>query len=139
MENLIIKATRKTPAVNFNATSGLLELSGRSTPENTEEVFLPMIQWLEQYLKNPAEETVLQTCVEYYNNPSLRQLQKILKHLENHSAQGNRCLVKWIYEQDDEDMIETGKEYSELFKLPFEMIEIPENKWGDYKLDFSEE
>ena len=35
---------------------------------------------------------------------------------------GNETLVKWFYPEDDEDMMETGKEYAEIIKVPFEHI-----------------
>ena len=35
-------------------------------------------------------------------------------------------LVKWYYEEDDEDMLEAGEDYEAIIDLPFEMIEVEE-------------
>jgi hypothetical protein len=44
MENLTIEGTAKTPTVEFNASKGILELKGRSIPENSIE-FYKHRQW----------------------------------------------------------------------------------------------
>jgi hypothetical protein len=37
-------------------------------------------------------------------------------------ANGHDVIVEWYYPEDDEDMMETGKEYAELIKVPFKQI-----------------
>ncbi len=37
---------------------------------------------------------------------------------------GNNIVLKWHYEEDDDDMHEVGQEMSRISKLPFEYVEI---------------
>jgi len=55
MEKLQIEGTAKTPTVNFDP-SGKLELKGRSIPENSIEFYKPLMEWLDEYEKNPQEK-----------------------------------------------------------------------------------
>ena len=49
MENLDLNGSSKTPTVNFNATTGVLTLAGRSIPENSIEFYKPLLAWIEEY------------------------------------------------------------------------------------------
>ena len=46
----------------------------------------------------------------------------ILFKLEEMFEDGHTVKVHWYYPEDDEDMRESGEEYSELVDLPFELI-----------------
>ena len=53
MESIKIDGTPKTPTVNFDIESGLLELIGRSIPENSIEFYKPVLEGLDQYSGSP--------------------------------------------------------------------------------------
>ncbi len=42
MEELILEGSAKTPTINFNQETGVLELRGRSIPENSIEFYNPI-------------------------------------------------------------------------------------------------
>jgi hypothetical protein len=46
----------------------------------------------------------------------------VFKALHGLHTQGKEISVKWLYEEDDEDMLEVGQEMSRMSKLPFEFI-----------------
>jgi hypothetical protein len=70
MEDLAIMGTPKTPAVRSDSIQGLLEITGRSNPENTIEVFKPIVNWVEMYVQNPGEKTTVNIQLEYFNTSS---------------------------------------------------------------------
>jgi hypothetical protein len=37
---------------------------------------------------------------------------------------GNEVIVEWHYYEEDEDMLELGKEYEEIYEVPFKYSEI---------------
>ena len=41
MENLTLEGSAKTPTVSFDSENGVLELKGRSIPENSIEFYKP--------------------------------------------------------------------------------------------------
>ena len=126
MEPIIIEGTPKTPTVEFNADEGRIEIKGRSIPENSVEFYNPLIAWLEEYRKNPKEETVVNIQLEYFNTSSSKCILDVFKKLESLAKDGHKITVNWYYEEDDEDMLEAGEDYQSIIKLPFKMIEIEE-------------
>ena len=121
-EKLIINPKIDTPKVRFNKTTGELLLEGKSFPPDVKAVFKRVLDWLDEYAKEPAPKTTIKLKLDYFNTASSKILMDILYKIEEIHQAGNEVLVKWYYPDDDEDMKETGEEYSEIIKTPFEQI-----------------
>jgi len=126
MEPIIIEGTKKTPDINFNAGSGILQIEGRSIPENSIEFYKPMVDWLDEYANSPAEKTVVNIKLEYFNTSSSKCILDVFKKLEDIHKAKKDVVINWHYEEDDEDMLEAGEDYQSILKIPFKMIEIEE-------------
>lgn len=122
MDNIKIKGTSKTPEVNFIAETGKLEITGRSIPENSYQFYEPLLTWLDEYAKEPQENTVLSFQLDYFNTSSSMYILGILKKLEKIFLADNLVKVRWIYELDDEDMLQTGEDFKQIVKLPIDMV-----------------
>lgn len=124
MNNLEITGTTKTPSVFFNAQTGILEIKGRSIPENAIEFFKPLVDWIDEYSKSPIPLTQANIHLEYFNTTSSKCILDIFRKLESINKQDNvEVVINWHYEQDDEDMLEAGEDYQSILKVPFRMIE----------------
>ena len=64
MKELVIEKTVKTPYVNFDAQSGILKIIGRSIPENPEEFYSKLFNWVHEYFKSPQNETLVNVQLE---------------------------------------------------------------------------
>jgi hypothetical protein len=124
MESIVIEGTPKTPSVNFDSASGVLQLRGRSIPENSIEFYKPLVEWLDEYAGKPQSKTAVNIQLEYFNTSSSKCLLDLFKKLEVMHKNGSDILVKWYYEEDDEDMLEAGEDYQSIVNVPFKMIEI---------------
>lgn len=124
MNNLIIEGSKQTPKINFNADNGILEISGRSIPENTFEFFNPVLTWLEEYGQIAPENTIVNVSLEYFNTSSSKYILEIFKRLKSILNDGKNVTVKWYYEEDDEEMMETGEDYQDVSGLEFQIIPI---------------
>jgi hypothetical protein len=122
---LQIEPTVKTPKINFDPEKGVLLMSGRSMPENVLDLFEPILDWVEEYCKYPADTTTLIVKLEYFNTSSAKCILELLRFLEKARMSNNNILVKWFYETDDEDMLETGEDFSEIVRVPFELVPMP--------------
>lgn len=122
MENLEIKGTKTTPEIFFNSSSGKLSISGESYPENATEFFKPIFQWLDEYFKNPHAETVFNFKMLYFNTSSSKAILDILDVLDEQYEKGIKISLNWYYETDDEDIQETGEEFTEGLSLPYKLI-----------------
>ncbi|HRS19784.1 MAG TPA: DUF1987 domain-containing protein, partial [Bacteroidales bacterium] len=122
MKNIEIEGSPKTPEINFNAETGVIEIKGRSIPENSIEFYKPMIDWLEEYATAPKPKTIVNIQLEYFNTSSSKCILDVFKKLEVISKNGNDVQVNWYYEEDDEDMLEAGEDYQSIIRIPFKMI-----------------
>ncbi len=126
METIVREGTPKTPYVRFDGEKGIIEIKGRSIPENSIEFYKPLIDWLEGYDGEGKEETSVNVQLEYFNTSSSKCILDIFKKLEILFKKGKKVEVNWYYEEDDEDMFEAGEDYQSIINIPFKMIEMEE-------------
>ncbi len=127
MDNLTIEGTKQTPEILFDAASGILKISGRSIPENTFEFFNPVLEWLDAYKAEAPDKIIAKINLEYFNTSSSKYILEVLKRLKSIMADSKDVLVQWFYEEDDEEMMETGEDYEDVSGLPFEIIAVEED------------
>ncbi len=121
-----IEGTPKSPTVILDFESGLLELKGRSIPEDSIDFYAPIIESVNKYVLAPQAKTTVNIQLEYFNTSSSKCILDLFKSLENISKADKEIIINWHYESDDEDMQEVGKDYQSIIKIPFKMIEIEE-------------
>lgn len=124
MELINIEGTPKTPTVSMDPNSGVVEIKGRSIPENSIEFYKPLVDWLDEYAKSPASKTVVNIRLEYFNTASSKCILDVFKKLEVLKKNSADVIINWYYEEDDEDMLEAGEDYESIIKVPFKMIQI---------------
>ena len=125
MDSIKIEGTPKTPTVNFTADNGILEIKGRSIPENAVEFYKPLVDWIGNYGDAAKENTEVNVQLEYFNTSSSKCILDVFKKLEAINGKTN-ITIKWHYEEDDEDMLEAGEDYQAIINIPFKMIEMEE-------------
>lgn len=123
MDNLKIESTLTTPEVNFNASTGQLSLTGSSTIEYPFDFYERLINWVNDYSKNPQKSTTVLVGLEYFNTSSSKCLLNFLKQVILLKEKGELNL-KWEYDEEDEDAEDAGHDFSRLLKTPFEMIPV---------------
>ncbi|MCQ2973731.1 MAG: DUF1987 domain-containing protein [Bacteroidales bacterium] len=116
----------KTPKVHFDPEQGLIELSGRSIPENTDSLYRPLIEWVEEYINNPQPVTTVNIKFEYFNSSSAKYLIRLLEYIHRIEATENKLIFNWYYE--DEELLEYGQDFQEVLEMKFNFI-----KSADYK------
>ena len=126
MEPISIEGPAKTPTVKFNSEEGVIEIKGRSIPENSVEFYKPLVDWLEDYKSGPLPKTLVNIQLEYFNTSSSNCILDVFKKLEAIHKGKNELEINWYYEEDDEDMLEAGEDYESIIRVPFKMIEIVE-------------
>lgn len=130
MKNFYLEATPKTPKLSFNGESGDFEISGRSIPENSIEFYKPLLDWLDDYIENGLTKSGInmEVKLEYFNTSSSKCLVEIFRRLEKLHKEGNKAQIKWYFDEEDEDMQESGEDFKEIIKLPIEMVMIKEEE-----------
>jgi len=121
MEPLKIEPTHKTPKVYLDPKEHVFEISGRSIPEDSVGFYKHVLDWIDEYGKAPNAETVVSFELEYFNTSSSKNILELLKKLESIHEAGNNLKIIWYYDEDDEDMEETGEDYKALLTVPLEL------------------
>jgi len=125
MNPLKIEGTAKTPAVTFSAGDGRMEISGKSIPENSVEFYQPIYEWLDQYASQPAAATTIKVQLEYFNTSSSKCLLDVFRKLAALQKAGKSTVtVQWMYEEEDEDMMEAGDDYQAIVGIPFQLLKV---------------
>jgi len=125
MENLIIDETIYTPRINLDAGNGLIELVGKSYPENTFEFYKPMMDWVESYFSgNEQAKTIINFEIIYFNSSSSKLFFDFFDLIEEVTEKGKYVEINWIYDPDNDSALEAGEDFKEDFvKLNFKLVE----------------
>jgi len=123
MKKYFVEQTVKTPFINFDPEMGLLEIKGRSVPDDATKLYQPAInEWLNEYIENPAEKTLVNIDLEYFNTSSSMWLFHFFKKLQSLHEKKFEISINWHY--DDEDSYEAGEDFQTLIPIPFTMIKV---------------
>jgi hypothetical protein len=121
MEKLIIQEAQKNcPGIYFYRDANMLELIGRSIPENPESIFRPLDEWITLHFEKNNDLNI-SIQLEYINSGSSKYLYEILKRLTGFLRSGKGVRIKWLYEEDDEAMQELGEHYRDTAGIPLEI------------------
>lgn len=116
MENLKIEGTDDTPVVVLDKDKAFFEISGRSLPEDVLQFYEPVINWVKMYAKEANATTAFSFKLDYFNTASSKVLLDLISRLKD--INGTR--IVWYYNEDDEEILDAGKEFSEQVDIPFE-------------------
>ncbi len=119
MNDLFIKKTAKSPEISFSIT-GQLSIKGVSILEDSTEFYRKPLQWIEQYVLEPADKTTIDVDLDFFNTSSQVNLFDILLKLATLRQSGFNVTFNWYYE--DEDLKEIGQDIANLLGVDFNFI-----------------
>jgi hypothetical protein len=121
MEKIVIQEELKNcPGISYYPDKNILELVGRSIPENPELIFRRLDEWITLHFEK-NNGLVVNVQLEYINSGSSKYLYEILKKLTGYGRSGKQVKLKWLYEEDDESMLELGEHYRDTAGIPLEI------------------
>jgi len=119
---LLIAKAGDHPEIIFDKENQKFEITGKSLPEDVNEFYDPVLDWIREYAKNPNKETVITFNLEYYNSASVRKIVDIMTLFESIQKAGNKVKIIWMFEESDEMMGENGEDFDETIDVEFEII-----------------
>ncbi|MBF0549662.1 MAG: DUF1987 domain-containing protein [Deltaproteobacteria bacterium] len=124
MEKLHIEATERSPEIDFDFGTNVFSVRGESYPEDVAEFFGPVIKKLNGHLETLGDADVTFNLeLVYFNSTSAKIFMSLFETLESVAANGNRVVINWYYEEDDDNMEELGQEFGEdLEQAKFNMV-----------------
>lgn len=122
MKDLNIPGTQSTPAIAADAAAGVLAMRGDSYPENSFELFGPVIEWVETYVQASDVPLKLELELLYLNTSSIKSVMDIFDVLEAAHRKGREVGVTWFYDMRNERVGELAEEFKEDCTFPFSVV-----------------
>jgi hypothetical protein len=130
-DNFKNNPTKRTPWIILEP--GRIFIMGRSIPENPNEFYRPVHEWLSEYALNYKEKTKIELGFEYINTSSIKWIFTLLRQLSEMKEIVSNASVTWYYEHADEDMCELGFILRSLVECPFIVVEVDEMNKARYE------
>ena len=114
LEDIVIEGSHKnffTPSVNFNAKTGICELSGESFLADTDEFYKPLVDWLVEDTTRMKRPIAFIIKLTYFNTSTSRCILDLLNVLKDYEEAGGEVMVNWHYDENDSDMEEDIEDY----------------------------
>jgi len=121
MNDINIPGTQSIPSIRADYAAGLLRMAGDSYPENSFELFGPVIEWVEHYLEAETRPLHLDLALLYLNTSSIRAMMDIFDLLQAAHDNGRPVSVLWRYDRRNERVRELAEEFAEDCSFPFEI------------------
>ena len=124
MKKLFLEPKETLPGILLERESGKLKIYGKSCPNNPFEFYTPIFEWIDSYMKNPSEKTILEFYLSYFNTASAKIILDIMKKMENLSISGKEVTIRWVYNENDENLLEAGEDFEKIVDVKFEFAAI---------------
>ena len=123
--DLSLLATQSTPAVEANWDAGLLRMEGESYPENTYDVYVSIVAWVDSCLIASNRPLRVELHLDYLNTSSIRAMIDIFDRLQVASDAGRELSVHWLYDSRNPRSAELGEEFKEDYSFMFTIQAAP--------------
>lgn len=120
MGKLLIESTKTTPFVCLDLNEEKFEIRGRSIPLNASNFYGDVMDWLKDNL-NSSVDVELIFEMDYFNTSTRKYILLIINHVVRLNEENT---IKWLYEDEDEEMREVGVKMQILSKGKFEFIAL---------------
>ena len=117
MKRLVIPASAQTPAIDFDHTTGIMNISGRAYMQKIIDFYDPVIKWVDEYVEQPHHTTAFHLKMEYINSASSMIVANILKKLWSLKESGKEVIIYWHHQGEEDDMIDIGQEMEMLLSI----------------------
>jgi len=125
VENLYIPGQAgsfPTPTADFDASNGVLAITGESHPEDAATFYAPLILWLETFTAGPPRRVSLELRLTFFSNTTRSQLLALLRRLSAFAGRGAEVRATWQVDPDDDDMVDTVADFEAMSGLKIEVV-----------------
>ncbi len=124
MKNLVIEGTRYTPEIKFDIQKKDIKFYGSSYPENANEFYNPIYDWVENYFNEGNTGLNVDFYLHYFSSSTTKCFMILLEILEKNHKAGNMIRVNWYYIEDDEDSLESGEKLFMEMDLNYKIVPV---------------
>lgn len=122
MKALRFEGKKDLPEVDFDPSSGQLNMGGKSYPSDVRVFYNPLIEWLTEYAASRPPKTEFHFRFEYFNTATSKIIVGLIDALKPLEDLGT-LQIYWHYPIDDPDMQEFGEVLEDICKVGVEYVE----------------
>lgn len=122
MKSIRIKQTTDSPSLIIDGEVGLIRLAGKAIAHEPETAYKKLEKEISEYCLEPHFFSTVNIRLINLNSGASKWLYHLLKEIEKFNNKENRFIVNWLYDKDNEFMLETGEDFQQIIDLPFNMI-----------------
>lgn len=126
LEKLYIRPSSKTLEILLDP-GGYIKISGRGLISHNSEVTEQVMDWLNSYITNPADITYVILAFEYLNSYNTTIIVSLLRKITEVQTKSKKLVVRWLYENGDDDIHERGQYIAAVMDISIEYIMIRRN------------
>ena len=115
--------TKSSPEIILDP-GGIIRIKGRSILENATDFYQPVLDWIAEYVKVPAQLTCIDINLEYFNSATAKVLITLIQRVSAVTFRNAKFKVNWYYEEGDEDILERGEYIESVLETDFNYIKI---------------
>lgn len=124
MNDLFIESTKYTPEVKAEAGKKEIKFYGSSYPENANEFYKPIYQWIRDFFAEGNENLTVNFYIYYFNTSTSKCFMNLLEIIESYSVDGKNIMVNWHYSEDDDDSLDNGEKLFMEMSIKYKMIPV---------------
>jgi len=122
MQALNIEETKFTMKIDFDPITGFCSMDGNSYPEDAISFFEPIVDWLKDYISQVKGPVKLRIRLNYLNSSSSKCFMDIFDTLDDYHVAGGDVFVEWVYNEDDDEIHDSGEELLEDMSFRYEFV-----------------
>jgi hypothetical protein len=123
MEEVFLKMSERLPEIRLR--EGFVSIKGHSIPQDPKKIYKPVLQWVKDYIKDPALHTEVSLNIDFSDTDSTKAIFDILKLLAMCQKTNHRfeMVFNWIYQKEDDDIKELGEFFEDKLDIIFNYLE----------------
>lgn len=122
MESIKLNQTKDTPNIILDKSEGDFWFKGTSIPENARTFYQSILEWIDEYIKNPNEETIVNFKMDYFNTSSTKYLFDIMVKFKEIAKDEKMLIFNWYFHEEDKDMFDAGQNFSKMMRFSFNFV-----------------
>ena len=122
MKHIKINKSDIYPTIIMDKENGVFEIKGVSLPLNGKDLYQPVLDFLDEYSKDPNKITLFVFNLKFFNISSSKMFLFMLYKLKELYDSGKTVVVIWSFDHDD--IREAGEDFLHMVDIPFQFKEV---------------
>lgn len=122
MKQIRIKQTTDSPSLIIDGEVGMIRIAGKAIAHEPFKVYKRLEKEISEYCLDPYKLSTVNIRLINLSSSASKWLYHLLKEIEKIDSEESRVIVNWIYDEDNDVMLETGEDFRQIIDLPFNLI-----------------